>query len=242
MIYLGCSGWFYNHWIGRFYPEDLHKGKWLEFYSRYFNTVEVNSTFYHFPSKRLLLGWYKRTPKDFVFTLKANRGITHETPFADPKLIKSFYILSDVLKEKLGCILFQFPPSKRFDPKLLKSFLDKLSKEKKNVIEFRHKSWYTQQAYEILKDRGIGYCIVSAPRLPTHLQVTSENVYIRWHGKKNWYADEYTYEELKEWAEVIEGLGNNKDIYGYFNNDYNCFAVKNCMELKRIIRNSLRGD
>lgn len=235
MIYLGCSGWFYNHWIGRFYPEDLHRSKWLEFYCRHFNTVEVNSTFYHFPSKKLIVSWYKRTPPGFIFTLKANRGITHESSFADPELIKSFYILSDMLKEKLGCILFQFPPFKRFDLNLLKSFLDKLDIEKKNVIEFRHKSWYRREVYDILKEKSVGYCIVSAPSLPTHPEVTSKNVYIRWHGKKHWYVEKYTYEELKEWAKVIENLKEGRDVYGYFNNDYNGFAVKNSMELKEIL-------
>ena len=140
MIYLGCSGWFYNPWIGRFYPEGINKGKWLEFYSQHFNTVEVNSTFYGFPKESMVKGWYKRAPQGFVFTLKANKQITRVNKLKNiNKLLHSFYSLADLLEEKLGCILFQTPPSLYKDVALLKDFISQLDK-KKNVIEFRHKS------------------------------------------------------------------------------------------------------
>ena len=108
---LGCSGWYYDHWVDRFYPGNLDKAKWLGYYAEHFNTVEVNSTFYHFPTKRMLRGWYRRTPEDFVFTLKANQLITHKKKFQGTRgLVDRFYQIAELLEDKLGCILFQIPP------------------------------------------------------------------------------------------------------------------------------------
>ena len=113
MVYfLGCSGWYYDEWQGIFYPDDLPKKEWLQFYSKQFNTVEMNNTFYRFPTEKILKSWFKRTQKDFIFTLKANRLFTHRKRFQDVKgLVDQFYQLADVLSEKLGCILFQLPPT-----------------------------------------------------------------------------------------------------------------------------------
>lgn len=239
MIYLGCSGWSYNHWVGKFYRKSLRRSKWLEFYAQHFNTVEVNSTFYKLPSKSMFKSWFKRAPPNFIFTLKANRQLTHEGALDDPKkkrLIAYFYSLADNLGEKLGCILFQFPPSAKKDVKVLRGFINNLDEARKNVIEFRHKSWYSKKVYEVLHEARIGYCIVSAPRLPTQLKLTADYAYIRWHGVKNWYRYNYSKAELEDWARVIrKKLKQAKQIYGYFNNDFECNAVKNCKELKEIL-------
>lgn len=236
MIYLGCSGWYYDHWIGLFYPPDKDKSEWLGYYTKFFNTVEVNASFYRLPFPNMLKSWYRKTPQDFIFTLKANKNITHTKPPGKNKgLIKRFCQLSDVLKEKLGCILFQFPPSLKKDLKLLETFLKLLDKEKKNVIEFRHKSWYSKDVYEILMDYNVAYCIVSAPGLPTHIEVTRDFSYIRWHGKKHWYSDNYSEGELKEWANVIKKLREKGPVFGYFNNDFGGFAPNNCITLNKLL-------
>jgi len=108
--HLGCSGWYYNHWIKRFYPKKLKKSDWLEYFSQHFNTVEVNSTFYRFPRENMLNSWYKKTPKDFLFTLKVNQIITHRKKFNETQdLLNRFYNLSKNLGNKLGCLLFQIP-------------------------------------------------------------------------------------------------------------------------------------
>ena len=106
-FYLGCSGFYYNHWRGRFYPQDLAKAKWLGFYAGQFNTLEVNNTFYRYPTEKLLLGWKQKTPTNFRFTLKANRAITHTRKFHNTaQLTDNFYKLAHLLEEKLLCVLF----------------------------------------------------------------------------------------------------------------------------------------
>jgi len=235
MKYLGCSGWYYGHWEGLFYPEGLAKNKWLEFYAKKFNTVEVNATFYRFPFPNMVKGWYNKTSKDFKFTLKGNRLITHVKKLKDvKKLVNSFYKTADILKEKLACILWQFPPSLKLDLKRLDKFCKDLNTKYNNVIEFRHKTWYCKDVYKLLKKNRIGYCIVSAPNLPEDIKVTTKFAYIRFHGKKSWYGSRYSKKEMQEWAEIIKKL-KVKDVYAYFNNDYNAYAVKNCLELKKLV-------
>lgn len=235
MIYFGCSGWSYNHWVDTFYPNDLERREWLVFYSRYFNSVEVNSTFYRFPFKNVVKDWYNKTPSDFTFTLKANRLITHVNKLKDvDSLLDSFYSITGLLEEKLGCILFQIHPSLKKDVKLLEKFINKLDKSKRNVIEFRHVSWYDKDVYKVLEDNSVGYCIVSAPKLPVEVVSTADFGYIRFHGKDSWYDYKYSKKELNEWAEIIKNL-DIKDVYVYFNNDYNAYAIENCRQLKDML-------
>ncbi|NIR88110.1 DUF72 domain-containing protein [Candidatus Bathyarchaeota archaeon] len=230
---LGCSGWYYDHWVDRFYPEDIDKAKWLEYYAEHFNSVEVNSTFYHFPTKRMLKAWYRKTQKNFVFTLKANQLITHKKKFqGTQRLVDRFYQLAELLEEKLGCILFQIPPFLSKDIVFLEAVIEQLDSERDNVVEFRHRSWFCDEVYSLLRENRVGFCTVSAPDLPPDLEATSHNAYIRFHGRKNWYRYLYSKEELQEWAERIRSL-EVENVFCYFNNDYQANAVKNCQQLKK---------
>ena len=237
MIYLGTSGWSYNHWIGKFYPENMDRREWLSFYAKHFTTAEINSTFYRFPFRNVLKGWYRKTPRGFVFSLKANRIITHVRKLRNIEdVLERFYESAEILQENLGPVLFQFPPSLKKDLNLLSDFLEKLDKKYKNVIEFRHESWFCKEVYSLLKKYEAGYCIVSAPRLPCEIEVTGKFAYIRWHGSEKWYSYDYTEDELKYWAETIRKLsGKCEEVYGYFNNDYEGYAVKNCLRLKEML-------
>ncbi len=237
-VYIGCSGWFYEHWRGVFYPESLGKREWLDYYTKFFNTVEINSSFYRMPTERLLKSWYQRTPEDFLFTLKVYRGITHtKIPGSNSAILKRFYKLSEILGVKLGCILFQFPPSFKKDMEVLREFVSKLDKDKKNVLEFRHRTWFDEEVLKYLKEEGIGYCIVSAPDVPLILDITTDFLYIRWHGKRSWYDDNYTRKDLIKWAKIIRDFIKQRgvEVYGYFNNDFMGFAVKNALELRSIL-------
>ncbi|RLE47860.1 DUF72 domain-containing protein [Candidatus Woesearchaeota archaeon] len=233
MRYIGCSGWYYDDWKERFYPEKLPKKDWLGFYARRFNTVEVNATFYRFPTEKLMKGWHeKELPKGFKFTLKGNKTITHIKKLKEAReLVDKFYKLSNILKERLGAILWQFPPSLKIDLERLERFCKDLDPGFENVIEFRHKTWFVPEAYKILKKNKISYCIVSAPKLPETAIVTSKIAYVRFHGKNSWYDYEYSKKEMKSWAKVISKL-KAKKTYIYFNNDYNAYAVKNALQLK----------
>ncbi len=240
-FFVGCSGWSYGAWSGKFYPADLKQGEWLAYYARNFNTVEVNMSFYRFPFKNMVKGWYDRTPKGFLFTLKANRMITHVKKLkGTEKLLASFYSLADLLHEKLACILFQIPPSLTKDKhmKTLEDFLTALSPDHKNVIEFRHKSWFCREVYDLLSVHKTIFCILSAPDLPSDAVVTGNLAYVRFHGVSSWYDHHYSQEELTGWAKRIKGL--KVDTFAYFNNDVNAYAPQNALELGSILKGAPR--
>ncbi len=233
---LGTSGWSYAGWREKFYPKGLAQREWLSFYVQYFQTVEINMTFYRFPKVEILKGWLERTPSDFKFTLKANRQITHLKKLRDVKGdVRYFYILADNLQEKLGCILFQLPPSLTFNGPLLEDFLSVLSPLKKNVIEFRHESWYTEKTFDLLRDHKVVFCTVSSAKVPDIVGATSETAYFRFHGITGGYRYCYTDEELKRWADTIQNTPA-KESYVYFNNDYNAYAVRNCKALSNFLK------
>lgn len=238
-IYIGCSGWSYEHWTNKFYPSDLGRREWLKFYTQYFKTVEVNMTFYRFPFPNMLKSWYTKTPENFKFTFKANRIITHERKFRGASdLVSKFLNLLDLLKDKAGCILWQLPPSMHFSEENLETLTDFLANpelgERKNVIEFRHKSWWDEETYTLLKKHKAIFCILSSPSLPDDFVVTSDIIYIRFHGVKDWYRYDYPPEELEEWADKIKET-KCKEIYCYFNNDFEAYAPKNALQLMEVL-------
>jgi len=237
MIYhSGTSGWSYQGWKGRFYPEELSQKEWFPFYVQHFNTVEINMTFYRYPKPETLTGWMGKVPEKFKFTLKANRQITHYKKIKGVKSdVRYFYILADNLKEKLGCILFQLPPSFTLDLGLLEEFLSTLSPEYKNVIEFRHESWYTEEVYDLLKSHQVIFCVVSSKKVPNTIVETTETCYFRFHGLTGGYRYCYTDEELKEWAEKIKKT-KAKECYIYFNNDYQAYSVVNSKKLGEFLQ------
>jgi len=237
MIYhLGTSGWSYPGWRVKFYPEGLASKNWLEFYAQNFSTVEINMTFYRFPKPETLKGWLEKTPSRFSFTLKANRQITHLKKLRKVEHeVRYFYIVANSLREKLGCILFQLPPSLNLDIPLLEDFLAVLSPEYKNVIEFRHESWYADKVYSLLQSHNVIFCIVSSAKVPPELVETAETAYFRFHGLTGGYRYNYSNEELKEWAERIKKT-NAKECYVYFNNDYLAYAVFNCRLMSELLQ------
>jgi len=233
--FLGCSGYYYNQWKSLFYPEKLPKTKWLQYYAQNFNTVEINNTFYRFPTEKLLQGWYDKTPSNFKFTVKANRSITHARKFHNTQdQTKRFYELASLLKDKLLCVLFQLPPFVHKNLELLETIAAQINPEVVNVLEFRHDSWWSSDVYELMERYGLVFCSVSATDLPDDLVVTADSVYVRFHGKNGWYHHFYPDEELMKWAERIE-KSNAKQVLCYFNNDVNANAVKNCQTFKRLL-------
>ena len=236
MVYrLGTSGWSYPEWRGRFYPEGLTQKKWLPFYAEQFDTVEINMTYYRYPKPETLQGWLDKTPPGFTFTLKANRQITHYKKLQNVKNeLRNFYTLADSLYDKLGCILFQLPPSLALNLDLLEDFLSHLSADHKNVIEFRHQTWYTEEVHSLLRSHKVTFCVVSSPELPEQMVETAATSYLRFHGRRGWYTDNYTDDELKDWAGALK-TAKAKEVFIYFNNDYHAFAVRNCRTLREFL-------
>ena len=232
---MGCSGFYYNHWKGKFYPENLAKTQWLNYYTQFFGSLEVNSTFYRYPNPKLLIGWYNKTPSNFTFTLKANRVITHLRKFRDTEqYTANMYKLAKLLKEKLLCVLFQLPPILYKDMTLLETIADQLDPSVMNVLEFRHNSWWDSEVYTFLEQHGLVFCSVSASGLPADLIKSGETVYLRFHGKNGWYKHNYPDSELNAWAQRIRAA-NAAKVLCYFNNDYNANAPRNCLTLKRLL-------
>lgn len=242
--FTGCSGFHYDAWKGKFYPEDLTKKEWLGHYSKHFNTVEINHSFYQMPKEKDLKNWHSITPRHFRFTMKGSQYITHRKKLVnDEKVrsgVKNFYDVVEVLKGKLGCILWQLPGNLHRNDEKLDTFCKILSNNFKNVIEFRHLSWFTEPVMEILEKHDVGYCILSAPdELPEQTVVTSDTAYVRFHGKEEWYVYDYSDKELEEWADKLKRLSARR-IYLYFNNDANANAVKNAMKMQELLNKVLQ--
>lgn len=235
--FIGTSGWFYGHWSGSFYPEGLTKDKLLGFYGKYFDTVELNNTFYHLPKKSTVKAWEKKTAKKFLFSVKASRFITHIKRLkVDKKSIKLFFDRIKGLKKKTGPVLFQLPPSMKKDVKRLDKFLSALPKRYKYVMEFRHKSWLADDVYDVLRKYKTAFCIISMPKFPHVIEATAPFSYIRMHGARSLYSSNYSKKELAKWAGHIKKfLKKGLDVYIYFNNDANAYAVKNALALKKLI-------
>lgn len=234
--HIGCSGFHYKDWKGKFYPEDIPQKQWLEYYAEHFSTVEINNSFYRMPKEATVEHWYDRVPNGFSFTLKGSRYITHIKKLNDiDESIKRFYHLADLLKEKLACVLWQLPPNLHKNLEKLENFCSSLNAKYHNVIEFRHKSWYDDEVYEIMRRHNIGFCILSAPGdLPEDAVTTADFAYIRFHGKADWYNYKYSENEMEKWSDIIQSL-NTKNVYVYFNNDWNANAIKDGQKLRELL-------
>jgi uncharacterized protein YecE (DUF72 family) len=233
---LGTSGWSYQGWREKFYPRELAQKEWLPFYAQHFDTVEINMSFYRFPKAETLKKWLEKTPPGFKFTLKANRQITHRKKLKDVNAeVRYFTLLADNLQDKLGCILFQLPPSLTFDDRLLEDFLSTLPPGHKNVIEFRHESWYTKKTFDLLQAHEVIFCTVSSAMVPDIVGLTAQTAYFRFHGLTGGYRYCYTDDELKRWADTIKSA-SVQESYVYFNNDYKAYAVENCKALSNLLK------
>ena len=238
-IHVGCSGWFYSHWRGIFYPrQEVTTKNWFGYYATVFRTVELNAPFYRWPKPATIRRWKRDAPPGFSYTVKVNQRITHELRMVrTKKLVQSYYEMAGVLGEKMGCFLFQFPPSYRYTASRLKSIVTQLDPAHRNVVEFRHRSWWRDSVFRALTGRQIAFCAVSAPRLPDTIPPGQRLLYVRFSGKTHWYRDNYSREELAAWAERIRASGA-EEAWVYFNNDFRGFAVQNALAMRRLLRTS----
>jgi uncharacterized protein YecE (DUF72 family) len=235
--HIGCSGFHYDGWRGRFYPTDLAKSKWFDFYCRHFSTLELNVTFYRFPQLSFLQTWYDKSPAEFRFAVKAPRAITHYKKFNDTtQLITSFYdTINSGLKEKLGPVLFQIPPNYNYTDEKLEKILNNLNPVFNNVLEPRHVSWWREDIYKKLADHNISFCGMSHPALPDDIIQNTSQVYYRFHGTPELYKSSYTTESLKK---VVDTINNNvltRSTWCYFNNDIDVCAIDNAKEMLTMI-------
>jgi uncharacterized protein YecE (DUF72 family) len=236
-LYVGCSGWFYWHWRGAFYPADLPTSGWFKHYAGRFRTVELNAPFYSWPTVATVESWIRQAGRrQFVYTVKVCELITHVKRFAGTnQLVRDFGVIADLLGARMGCFLFQLPPSFHYTPARLRLILTQLDPRRRNVVEFRHKSWWNGKVYEAFRDTGTIFCSCSGPRLPDKLVKTADDIYIRFHGTTQWYRHDYTKAELAIWAKRIEE-SDAKTVWVYFNNDRDGYAIKNARALSRLLQ------
>ena len=232
--YIGTSGWHYDHWRCRFYPEKSTKADWLEFYAGHFSTVELNNSFYRLPSENAFANWYKLSPANFIFAVKVSRFITHIKRLKNSdEPLATFIARAEGLSEKLGPLLYQLPPNMHRDDERLESFLSILPQGMKHVFEFRHQSWLEEKVLAILHKYNAGFCIFDMPSLACPIVATADFAYVRFHGSTGLYSSCYSDEELTDWAKRLADLAAElKAVYIYFNNDAEAFAVKNALTLR----------
>ncbi len=241
MVRIGTSGWVYTDWRKRFYPPGTAQRKWLAYYARHFDTVELNATTYRLPSEAQVGVWCETVPPGFLFTVKLSRLITHRKslPPRVDEFIRNYMARVRCFEpEKLAQILCQFPPYLERDDRRLEEFLEKLPPEFRYVVEFRHKSWLVPQTMDVLRKYGMAFCIHDYPGLKTADTVTSgELAYIRFHGYTGLYAGSYPTTVLKRWAKRIHRLTEQaRDVFVYFNNDVRAAAVKDARVLRELLQ------
>ncbi len=239
MIYIGTSGWSYDHWRGVLYPHEADSRERLNYYVEKFRTVEVNSTYYRWPVDNTFRSWKRRVPHDFRMTFKAARGLTHSKRLFEPEkwIERSAHSLR-CLGEKLGVWLVQLPPTLEYDYARLKYFLERIPDDLQVALEFRHHSWHRDEVFSLLEQHSAAYCIMSGAHLPCILRATAPFVYLRLHGPDTqfMYGGSYCDDDLRWWTDRIhEWHGAGREVWVYFNNDGGGNAVRNANTLRHFV-------
>ena len=244
-VFIGTSGWSYAHWHGVLYPPALPPHARLTAYVPHFSTVEVNSTFYHWPPDHVFTRWYQRVPPTFRLTVKAPRGLTHGARLYAPEpWLRRIDQSLGLLGHKRGVLLVQTPPDLAYDHARLAYFLQQLPPGLRVALELRHASWHHERVFDLLEQHGVAYCVMSGAQLPCILRATASFVYVRLHGpdREHLYTGSYTDADLRWWAaRVREWMQRGHDVWVYFNNDGYGHAVRNAQMLQHLLHGSAQG-
>jgi uncharacterized protein YecE (DUF72 family) len=237
-VWIGCSGWNYRDWRERFYPRGLPAKRWLEHYARHFDTVEVNNTFYRLPNRSAAEGWARQTPAGFCFAVKSSRYLTHMKRLTDMgQGVNRFYERIEPLIEanKLGPVLWQLPGNFVRDDERLGTALEQLPPGR-HAFEFRHPTWFCDDVYDLLRHHGVALVIGDTPERPFQTQVlTADWTFVRFHYGSRGRGGNYSQRELDTWRRRIARWRSSVEVFAYFNNDWNAYAVRNALTLKKIL-------
>jgi uncharacterized protein YecE (DUF72 family) len=235
-VHVGCSGWVYRDWRGVLYPERLPQRLWLERYAEVFETVEVNNTFYRLPAKDTVATWAETVPRGFRFTVKASRFLTHIKRLGDLRQgLRRFYSRIEPLAEagSLGPVLWQLPANFHRDDERLQAALERLP-HGRHAFEFRDESWFCDEIYALLRSHGAALVIGDHPERPFQAhELTAPWTLIRFHHGRRGRRGNYSERELEAWARRIAQWRRRAEVYAYFNNDWEGFAVRNARRLDR---------
>ena len=232
-VHIGCSGWNYAAWRELFYPKGLPANRWLEHYAQHFSTVEVNSTFYRLAKREAVARWATQVPDDFVFSVKASRYLTHIKRLGGVREgVKRFYEPLEPLIEagKLGPVLWQLPPNMKRDDERLANALREL-RPGRHCFEFREPSWFVPEVYELLREHGVALVIGDRPEVAsfqTH-EMTTDWTFVRFHHGHRGRRGNYSVSELETWKRRVAGWRREREVFLYFNNDWEGFAIQNAL-------------
>jgi uncharacterized protein YecE (DUF72 family) len=234
LIHVGTSGWQYRDWRGPLYPEGLPQSKWLEHFAHTLSTVEVNNSFYRLPERKTFERWDRSTPPGFTFAVKASRYLTHLKRLKDPaEGIERLWGNAMGLGGKLGPVLFQLPPRFPADLARLEAFCAELPQRILAAWEFRDRSWWSEEVFRLLDDRGYAFVLPDRPGFRGPFVVTSGWSYIRFHQGTRTGPD-YRRGKLRTWAERISEMAAS-DVWAYFNNDHGGAAVRDALFLREAL-------
>jgi uncharacterized protein YecE (DUF72 family) len=237
-VRVGTSGWIYRDWRGRFYPKELPVRRWLEYYARHFDTVEINNSFYRLPSPEVFRAWRRQAPAGFVYAVKASRYLTHRKKLKDPaEPLENVLGNARELGPHLGPVLYQLPPRWHCNVGRLRDFIALLPRDLMHVFEFRDPSWYNGEVRALLSETGMNFCIHDMRGSAAPPWATGPLVYVRFHGPTAAaYHGRYTRPQLRTWARKIRTfLDEGHDVAAYFNNDVGGHAVTNARQLREML-------
>jgi uncharacterized protein YecE (DUF72 family) len=240
---IGCSGWGYDDWLGSFYPPNTPKAEYLSLYSKVFDCVEVDSSFYRTPGPAMTKAWYKATSPEFLFAMKMPKRITHEKKLkAVAENLGWFYASAKELREKCGPLVAQLPPSIKYDTHwtLMQDFVRSLDvKTFPHSIEFRHKSWFRDDVYSLLRDRNVAMVWTENQYLRSATDVTADYVYLRMVGDREitefHEVQKDKSAEMRGWYKELEEAADSvKGAMVFFNNHYAGFGPGSVNEFRRL--------
>lgn len=247
-IIIGTSGWQYGDWNGLFYPAGVKGKAQLGYFAEHFGSVEINSTFYHVPRLSSVQNWADSVPEDFRFVIKLHRFLTHTKRLTSDdeftRYLQEFLELLQPLTGKLAAILVQLPPSMRVDTARLEYLAEQVVDAEKRLamklplaLEFRNASWFSPEIFAVMRRYNIANVINDSPnRWPASRELTADFAYIRFHGNQRLYRSSYSDQELQEWADFIRtDCLACRQVFCYFNNDYDGVAIKNAQTLQGIV-------
>lgn len=237
-LHIGCSGFSYPHWRGRFYPGNLPQKRWFDYYCTSFSSIELNVTFYRLLKPETFVRWRLESPPHFTFSVKGSRFITHVKRLADPEeALSRFFEGALLLGEKLRVVLWQFPPGLARNTGRLQRFLELLARYPvRSALEFRHESWCCEEVASLCREFRVALCMADWPDFIAELPRTADFVYLRRHGHGGSYSGCYSHDELAADAGRIRNcLEEGRDVYMFFNNDAEAFAPENARELAQIL-------
>ena len=237
-IHIGCASFYNTKWKNVFYPKNIPSSKWFEFYCSHFNTFEINAIFYKFPTLQILTNWHQKSPDGFIYSVKVPKLITHIKKFVEckPEIEEYFSICKQGLSDKLGCILFQLPPSFHYSTRKLKLIIASMNPDLITAVKYRHQSWWSQEVYDTLAKNNITFCNVSHPTILYGIIATSSVGYVRLHRIPKIFYSEYSHIDLVKLHDAIIDKNSIEKVFIYFNNTASEAEVVNAQELKTLFK------